>query len=232
MLTGRLASVIERFGGLNRFRKGFFRRQPTGLSPKFLEETGNLYILDTHPSGESGQATTVHQIDIRESPVKNYIIGVLAVGLAVLLSFVYRNSRQNVLQRFPVESAGNKLETGGARLYLFIFFSKNNCHVCLEAIRVLNGLGAPYVVTGIVPVKELWDEAGLRGVSGAEFPLVSIGREHVKFNPHYTPSIFGVSARGRILFVLPGVPGEGKYLHDFLTNVYSRTLEVLIEDSK
>ncbi len=36
------------------------------LRSYFRKETGNLYILDTHASGDSGQATTVHQIEIRE----------------------------------------------------------------------------------------------------------------------------------------------------------------------
>jgi len=92
--------------------------------------------------------------------VKNYVIGFLAICIAVLLSFQYRDSKIPVLGNFPVENKAEKITSGEPPLYLYIFLFRNNCPDCLEAIQVLNKLSTPFIVTGIVPMSELKDEAG------------------------------------------------------------------------
>jgi hypothetical protein len=163
--------------------------------------------------------------------VKNYVIGFLAICIAVLLSFQYRSSKTSVLGNFPIETKAEKITAGEPPLYIYIFLSRNDCPDCLEAIQVLNKLPTPFIVTGIVPVKELKDEPGFRSTTNAAFKLIGFKKAHKRFNPNYTPAIYGVSGDGKILFILPGVPGESKYLYDFLVNFYSKSVEFLIPGS-
>ncbi len=164
--------------------------------------------------------------------MKNYIIGFLGICLVVSLSFIYKISKTPVLVKFPIGNESAKNTSSEPPLYIYIFFSQHNCPSCLEFIQVLNELPQPFVVTGIVPGEELKNETVLRKTTGAAFNLISIKECHKKFKPHYTPAIFGVTGSGRVLFVLPGVPGEKKYLYDFLVNFYGKSLELLIPDSE
>ncbi len=160
--------------------------------------------------------------------MKNYVIGFLIVCLIVLGSFLYKVSKNPVLNGFPVEYSSSKDNGDEPHFYLFIFFSRNNCHTCLESIQVLNKLPPPFVVTGIVEGKELTDEVEFRKATGATFKLKHFSETYKKFNPHYAPTIFGVSGSGRILFVLPGVPEQKSYLYNFLVNFYGKSIELLI----
>jgi len=83
------------------------------------------------------------------------------------------------------------------------------------------------VVTGIVPAGELGKESEFRNATGAAFNLIRYNESYRRFTPRYAPALFGVSGNGDILFILPGVPGEKKYLYDFLIEFYSRSIEVL-----
>jgi hypothetical protein len=112
-------------------------------------------------------------------------------------------------------------------LYLYVFFSKRNCHDCLQVIRELNHLETPYIVTGIVPQDELNDEKELRVITGAVFPLVGMD-QYNQFLPWYTPSIIGVSPDGIILFTLPAVPGQSDYINKFLDSLYGKLLYIFI----
>ncbi len=84
------------------------------------------------------------------------------------------------------------------------------------------------MVTGIVPDEELENETDVRNTTGATFKLVGTKGTYKRFVPHYTPTIFGVSRNGKILFVLPGVAGAKTYLYDFLTNFYGKSIELLL----
>ena len=163
--------------------------------------------------------------------MKNYVIGFLIICLVVSLSFIYKNSKIPVLVKFPVRNESTKNTSGEPLFYLYIFFSQHNCPSCLGFIKVLNELPPSFVVTGIVSGEELENEKQLRQSTGAGFKLIPFGEKYRRFKPHYTPAIFGVTGRGRVLFVLPGVPGEKKYLYDFLVNFYGKSLELLIADS-
>jgi len=172
--------------------------------------------------------TTSTNTALKIKKMKNYITGFLAICILVLVSFIYKHSKNPVLEEFPIENKPAEITSNDPPLYLFIFFSQHNCHVCLEAIQVLNELPPPFVVTGIVPGEELKNETELRTNTGAAFNLTRLKDHHRRFYPHYTPAIFGVTGSGRILFVLPGVPGEKKYLYNFLINFYGKSIDLLI----
>jgi hypothetical protein len=144
---------------------------------------------------------------------------------------MYKDSKTPILRNFPIENKSDRITSGEPPLYLYIFFSRNNCPDCLDAIQVPNKLQPPFVVTGIVPRSELKNGDDLRNTTGAIFKLIGFKDAHKQFNPNYTPSIYGVSGSGKILFILPGVPGEKKYLYDFFINFYSKSIELLINDS-
>lgn len=159
--------------------------------------------------------------------IKNSIIGFLLVCIIVIFSFVYKDSHAPVLNKFPVENLRRVNAPGESPLYLYFFFSRHHCPVCLEAIEVLNALPSQFVVTGIVPPGELNKESEFRSATGAAFNLIPFNESFRRFTPRYAPALFGISANGEILFVLPGVPGEKNYLYDFLIEFYSRSSEIL-----
>ena len=76
-------------------------------------------------------------------------------------TLLYRLSTTTVLDKFPIENPAEKNIVGEPNFYIFIFFSMNNCHVCMESIKVLNKLQSPFIVTGIVPENELENEKEL-----------------------------------------------------------------------
>jgi hypothetical protein len=160
--------------------------------------------------------------------MKNYFIGFLVVCLMVLGSFFYKVSRTPALKGFPIPPSVIKDSGGEPSLYLFIFFSRNNCHTCMESIQTLNKLPSQFVVTGIVPGGELEDEKDFRSATGATFKLNALSGTYKRFTPFYAPTLFGVTGSGGILFVLPGVPEQDNYLHNFLVEFYSKSIELLI----
>jgi hypothetical protein len=154
-----------------------------------------------------------------DGPMKNYVIATLIVIIIALLSVIYKNGRI-FGTRFPVKESKVSIEKDKqVRLHLYLFFSKTNCHDCLEVIKVLNQLPEQFSVTGIVSSKELVNEMDLRNDSGATFLLESAS-DYKKFIPFYAPTIMGVSPKGTILFTLPAVPGETEYLQKFLESLY------------
>jgi thioredoxin-related protein len=153
--------------------------------------------------------------------MKNYVIGTLLVIILSVSSlfFKYHIANNILFTRFPVEI----IEADAPRLYLYVFFSKKNCYECLGIIEVLNDLPPRFVVSGVIPDAELENKKEIRFHTGATFPLESQSK-YKRFAPRYTPTVVGVSARGEIFFVLPGVPGEKGYLKKFLDSMYNKLL--------
>lgn len=159
--------------------------------------------------------------------MKNYVIGTLGVVILVLSSILYKNETSRGY-RFPASNETDRVDIEFP-LYLYVFFSKNNCNDCLGFIEILNKLPPQFVVTGIVPEKELKDEMELRRTTGAEFPLISASK-YRKFFPFFSPTIIGVSPKGGIIFILPGVPGEKSYLKNFLNSTYNKLYPIFLEE--
>ncbi len=160
--------------------------------------------------------------------MKNYVIGVLVVIILVLTSLLYKNNETTVDKRFPVMETSHP-EDVEVPLFLFVFFSKKNCIDCMEFIEVLNELESHFVVSGIVPENEIGDEEEIRRLTGATFPLVSASR-YRKFVPFYTPAVMGVSPKGDIVFLLPGVPGEKEYIRNFLGSLYQKLYPIFLQE--
>jgi hypothetical protein len=153
------------------------------------------------------------------------------VIILVLASVIYKNEKSPTPHvRFPVSQEETKRGTVDVPLYLYVFFSKQNCSDCLESIEALNYLPSQYVVTGIVPEMELKnDEMGLRRMTGATFPLISASA-YKKHIPWYTPCIIGVSPKGVVIFELPGVPGEKEYLVKYLDSLYEKIYPIFFKE--
>jgi hypothetical protein len=158
--------------------------------------------------------------------MKNYIIGALLVIILILSSIIYKNE-VSPRCKFPVPEQSHRTDVK-VPLFLYVFFSKNNCTDCLEIIEVLNRLPSHFIVTGFVPRSQLANEKEVRGITGAAFPLRS-AVNYKKYIPWYTPTIIGVSPVGDILFELPGVPGEKEYLVRFLNSLYEKVYPILLE---
>jgi hypothetical protein len=128
------------------------------------------------------------------------------------------------LYDFPV-SRFNKNPQIENPLYLVLFFSRKNCKDCLRVFKSLERFTLPFIVYGIVPDGELKDEAGFRNETGVAFQLLGV-EGFKKFAPFYGLLLMGVSAKGRIFFLIPGVPGQEKIL-DFLEAFYIKAYPML-----
>ena len=157
--------------------------------------------------------------------MKNYIIGFLIICTAVSVSFIYKIERKLPLQHFPIPPTNDSQVDNP--LYLLLFFSIENCKDCLGVIDVLNRISAPFIVYGIVPGKELKKENQLRKVTGAAFELISAER-FKRYAPLYAPTLMGVSQKGRIFFIIPGVPNQKINLENFLINFYNKAYALLL----
>ncbi|MDQ1349870.1 MAG: hypothetical protein QG657_171 [Acidobacteriota bacterium] len=156
--------------------------------------------------------------------MKNYIIGLLMVISLVFASLFYKEKTRLRYAEFPVVETK---VSDNSHLHLYVFFSKQNCVPCLEYIKELNELPPEIKVFGVVPDFEVKDEAILRELTGAAFPL--IGNSQFKwFIPLYSPTTVGVSTKGEIYFVLPGVPGEKDYIENFLMNLYYKLQRIFV----
>jgi hypothetical protein len=161
--------------------------------------------------------------------MKNYIIVFLIVCLLVSLSFHYKNfkiSNNAVLHEFPI-SMLSKNPNIEYPVYLFLFFSKSNCRDCLDTFAFLNRLGPPFIVVGVAPDEELANEAELRNQTGVTFKILGLNK-YKKYAPLYGPSLLGVSGKGRILFLIPGIPGQAQCLKDFQDAFYLKAYRVLM----
>jgi hypothetical protein len=153
--------------------------------------------------------------------MKNYIIAILAVCLLVSISFIYKIEQKLPFDNFPGCHQDKKIEDVENPLFLYFFFSGSNCMDCLEIIDVLNTVPEQFIVLGVVPDKELKNEAELRARSGASFDLIG-AKNFKKYSPHYWPTLMGISKGNRVMFVLPGVPNEKEYLVNFLEEFYKK----------
>jgi len=159
--------------------------------------------------------------------VKKYIIGFLITAVIFLLSIIKRNSQKPVLNDFPLVKIHKNKKIDNPSLYVYIYFTKNNCYDCLRVVDVLNNLPSYFIVKGVVPEKDLKNEKLLRETTGAEFELVKLSSRFYRFLPNYAPTIFGAGKDGKVYFVLPAVPGEKEYLKKFLNSFYYKTFHLL-----
>jgi len=160
--------------------------------------------------------------------MKNYVIALLLTVILVLGSLVYKNSQVPV-NRFPIPDEVVK-EGVEVPFYLFVFFSQRNCRDCMGIIEVLNVLPEYFVVTGLVPERELANEAELRGITGAQFPLLS-NKGFKRYFPFLAPTVVGVSPRGDVIITLPGITGKdfNKCSEEFFLSLYNKVYPILLE---
>lgn len=143
----------------------------------------------------------------------------MGVVIVLLGSIIYKQQRIILFHHFPVPKNLEK-ESKNASLYLFLFFSKNDCVTCIkEFVEVLNTLPAQFYSIGIVPDEELKEESQLRRSIGVSFPLFGM-HKYKRYLPYRTPTVFCVSLSGKIIFVLPGIEGQSIYLKNILTALY------------
>lgn len=121
------------------------------------------------------------------------LLSILALVIILyLISIIYRLNTTPVLQRFPVEDVLEKHNNNQAKLYLFLFFSKNNCLPCLRVIDILDQSVEGISVLGIIPEKELQLREEICHTFNIRFPLKSVKRWK-RFIPNYAPTLYGVS---------------------------------------
>ena len=140
-------------------------------------------------------------------------------------SVIYKQNHRMVYNDFPFPESLKKNSADAPLLYLFLFFKKSDCPSCLvEMVEVLNSLPSQFCPAGI-PVGEedeqLRDEQELRRLTNISFPLYS-SKEFKRYLPWRTPTLFGITPAGKILFVLPGIPGHTFNLENMLISIYGK----------
>lgn len=154
--------------------------------------------------------------------MKKYIIGAIIVLILAFSSILYKYTQScySLSIKYPMPLIKENLNE--YKIFLYVFFSKNNCQDCLGIIEVLNNLDSNnFVINGVVPEKEFNDMNEIRAITGAAFPIES-NKRFKGLIPVYTPSIIGQSKEGHLLFILPGAPGGEEYLEEFLISFYNK----------
>jgi hypothetical protein len=162
--------------------------------------------------------------------IRNYIIGVLAVTILFLGSIVYKQQNAMFCHHFPIP--GNlKNKSNEPPFYLFLFFSKKDCLACLlKTIEVINTLPSQFYTVGVVPDEELKDEKELKRLTGGSFPLYGY-EKYKKYLPWHTPTLFGISPAGKIIFVLPAVEGQEASLGSTIRAIYGNLYSYLEKEN-
>lgn len=162
--------------------------------------------------------------------MKNYIIGVLIVAVLAVSSSYYKYythtqipPKKTLEISFVVGDGSTDKKSKDKKLYLYAFFSKNNCSDCMKSLEVLNGLPTSmFVVKGLVPDHELSDLSSVLEKTHVEFPIEGQSKLPTLL-PQYTPTVVGVTRKGTLLCVIPGVPGEQNYIEQFLYSLYYKS---------
>ena len=101
----------------------------------------------------------------------------------------------------------------------------------MDFIDILKELPSNFIVTGIMPANQLEKARELEILKGVEFPLESMDK-YKKYIPWYTPTTIGVTPEGNIVFAIPGVPGEEKWLGNFLKSFYDKIYPNLLKEAQ
>lgn len=157
-------------------------------------------------------------------------LAILALVIIIFsISIGYRERTIPKLAMFPL--AENENNSGKqVLLYLFLFFSKNNCTPCLRVIDFLNQPGEGISVIGLIPEEELASIDEIRNALQIRFPIKST-KKWRRFLPNYIPTLFGVGRDGRIYFVLPCVGLEEHHLTEYLSE-FKRKAAYLLFSTK
>ena len=161
--------------------------------------------------------------------MRDFIIGFLVVLSLLLASVIYKESRDQQMAAFPLETTATTGTTEHQQppLHLYLFFSKRNCMSCMQIIPILNRLKFPFKVVGIVPEDELACVDELRVVTQAAFPLIPFSEKHVKLRPVMWPALYGVSQNGWVLFIWPSFYKFTQNFENLLKEFYVHALKVL-----
>lgn len=162
--------------------------------------------------------------------MNKYIMALLGVIILVLSSYLYKESRERILADFPMPAPEEGV-TGPQDvpvIHLFLFFNSENCRDCLSVVDVLNELPSYFRVMGLVPQRDFKNHKRIRDITRAKFDLRCYD-PFKRYLPHYAPTLFGINKNGKVLFVLPAVPGESSYLPVFLDGFYRRAYQLLLD---
>lgn len=151
------------------------------------------------------------------------LIGLLGVVILFLGSVVYKQHRMGVFQHFPIPgNVKNKTNDAQPQLYLFLFFSKNDCIPCLEEIsEVLDSMSSQFIIIGIIPDEELKNEEELRRLTGFTFPFFNY-QQFKKYLPWHSPTLLGVTPGGDVIFMFPGITSQKVFLENFLVAAFKK----------
>jgi len=157
-----------------------------------------------------------------------YVIFFLVICI-FLYSLFYKEKNANRFDFFPTKK--NEIQDKNfIYLHLYVFFQSNNCPPCLETIRELNNIPKQFKVFGVIPDIELENKEiveRIRNQLSFKYDLLR-NSGFRKYWPNYTPTIFGCTEEGKILFIFPCTPESKQYLKTFLNSFYKKSYYLLM----
>jgi hypothetical protein len=149
---------------------------------------------------------------------KNFLIIGLSGMLLISISFAYKYYNLNIFSIFPLDSK-TAHPSESPPLYLFLYFHSHDCPQCLKIIETLNNLPPHFIIKGIVPKDEIKDKEIIKKRLGANFDIEP-ATKYKKFVPLISPCLIGVTKSKAVIFIIPALPEQDKYLLDFLESTY------------
>jgi hypothetical protein len=159
------------------------------------------------------------------------IIISLSIFIAILGFMLVESGEKPVYDQFPVPKNEQSVHEIPFFLYLYFFFSNEDAPGALQIIQHLNGLPTHFKVVGVVPDQEMESESQLRRKTGATFPIKKMSL-YQRYKPFHTPTLYGVSERGRIYFIQPVSTTEIACLKRFLYTFYQDIYPALLNEKK
>ncbi|MCG7852537.1 MAG: hypothetical protein MIO92_08450 [Methanosarcinaceae archaeon] len=99
----------------------------------------------------------------------------------------------------------------------------------MDIVELLNRLDDHFIVTGIIPEKDIELKDALISEYNIKFNVVSLkGKKRIL--PSINPTIMGVTQSRKILFSIPCVAGMNSFFEIYLNDFYRRAQQILIQN--
>jgi len=160
--------------------------------------------------------------------MNKYLVISIIVILLLFVSYLYKHSSESIFSSFPNTFIRSN-HSASAPLYLFFVFTRNTCPPCMDIVELLNRLDEHFIVTGIIPEKDIELKDSLISEYNIKFNVVSLkGKKRIL--PYFNPTIMGVTKSRKILFAIPCVAGMNSFFEIYLNDFYRRAQQNLIQN--
>lgn len=105
---------------------------------------------------------------------------------------------------------------------LLFFFSIQSCPPCMEISHIFGEKVYGIPVIGVLSKSDENELERIKAISA--FPVVLMSKKYRDYQPLLSPSLVAVDRFGRVLMILPGLPGQNEYLDKLLLSLVPKAL--------